>query len=359
MPDDADDLANFAGAVIDDSLDVSCSRVHSSISNEKRELIMHAINELGMSVKEAATFYKVARTTVSSIKQVYYSENGRTSKKTNRGRREPKLSQEQQSTIRDWVDDNCLLTLPELRQGCQRQLNVEVSESTLSRMLRNFHYTVKRTSVVVERVSWPEVIQARMVYATEYLRIMSRRHSLYFVDESGFSCSMRRKVGRALEGERAVVRVPAIRSKNFSLCAAYNINTMFHFEVQGRPYNTANFLIFVRAVTAKFTTEGIINAILIMDNVPFHHSRDIREHIEGSGNQLMFLPPYSPFLNPIENVFNQWKNSVKSARPSNEQELLTAIHSSCDLITPEQCHNYFGHMETFIPMCLNGEDISG
>jgi hypothetical protein len=53
-----------------------------------------------------------------------------------------------------------------------------------------------------------------------------------------------------------------------------------------------------------------------------------------------YLPPYSPFFNPIENMFSQWKNYVKREEPKNNAELLTAMHRGCELITPENCSNY-------------------
>ena len=180
---------------------------------------------------------------------------------------------------------------------------------------------------------------------------------MFFIDETGFNCSMRRRFGRAQRGERAIVHVPAIRSKNFSLCAVYNISSMFSFAVQRRPYNAEHFLGFVRYTIAKFQEQNIVNAILIMDNVPFHHSRSIRAFVEGAGHQIMFLPPYSPFLNPIENAFNQWKDFVKSSQPSDEAALLSSIEASCHRITPEQCQRYFANMETYIPKCLAREEI--
>ncbi len=62
-----------------------------------------------------------------------------------------------------------------------------------------------------------------------------------------------------------------------------------------------------------------------MDNVSFHKSQIISQKFLGAGHRIMFLPPYSPFLNPIENVFAQWKQNVRSTRNSNETELLTIL----------------------------------
>jgi transposase len=346
-------VANIAGS------SVNGRRAYTSISDEKRGLIMHAIDSIGMSVSETARIYQVSRSTVSNIKRIYYAEGQRTAKKIRRGKRAPKLNDDQKNIIRGWIDNDCLLTLLAMKRACQDVFDVCVSQSTLSRVARSFHYTIKQTSILPERASTEAIIQSRVDYAEQYIRIMSRRNQMYFIDESGFNCSMRRRRGRALVGERAVVHVPAIRSKNFSLCAAYNINSMFMFEVRDHSYNTDRFVSFLADIITKFEEEGVRDAILIMDNVSFHHANDVRELVESSGHQLLFLPAYSPFLNPIENVFNQWKHRVKCAQPQCEDELLAAIQTAAMTITPEQCQNYFSHMETFIPRCLNRQEEMG
>jgi transposase len=334
-------------------------RKNAQISNEKRALIMHAIDTLGMSVRDVSQHYQVARSTISSIKRVFYSEGQRTRKKPNRGNTRTLLSAEQKSIILRWLDNDCSMTLPVIRRGCLTHFGINVSESTLSRVLRSFHYTIKRTSTVAERASSQDVIEQRIAYAREYLRIMSRRESIYFVDETGFNCLMRHKTGRAPIGQRAVTHVSAIRAKNFSLCVVYNIASMIHFEVLNRPYNTVNFVGFLEIVMEKFREQVITEAIVIMDNVSFHHSQSVKTIIEGAGHRIMFLPPYSPFLNPIENVFNQWKHWVKCSQPSNEDELFLAIQTGCQAITSQQCRNYYDHMEGFIERCLTGEEIEG
>jgi transposase len=59
-----------------------------------------------------------------------------------------------------------------------------------------------------------------------------------------------------------------------------------------------------------------------MDNVKFHHTVSIKEKILSKGHIVIYLPPYSPFLNPIENLFSQWKQLVRNSSPNNEDELI-------------------------------------
>ena len=88
--------------------------------------------------------------------------------------------------------------------------------------------------------------------------------------------------------------------------------------------------------------KGIINPVFVLDNCRIHHYIGLRVTIEALGLNLMFLPPYSLFLNPIENVFSVWENEVIRAGSKNEQELNEVIQVGkvqrimLDNFTPDQ-----------------------
>ena len=94
-----------------------------------------------------------------------------------------------------------------------------------------------------------------------------------------------------------------------------------------------------------------------MDNVPFHKSTSIRQFIENLGNRLLLLPPYSPFLNLIENMFSKWKQHIRQARPENEAVLFKLIEDGSRLIKPSDCASHYKHMITFLTMCINKQEI--
>jgi transposase len=103
--------------------------------------------------------------------------------------------------------------------------------------------------------------------------------------------------------------------------------------------------------------DGITGAYLIMDKVKFHKTEFVGNLIESHGHHAVFLPPYSPFLNPIEELFSQWKGIVRRSEPNSEDELYIKVHNSSELITPENCANYFKHMERYIIRCLKKDVI--
>lgn len=103
--------------------------------------------------------------------------------------------------------------------------------------------------------------------------------------------------------------------------------------------------------------KNMCDVILIMDNVSFHKTDEVKELITLSGFEYMFLPPYSPFLNPIENMFSKWKEHVRRGNPENEQNLMQLIEDGACLVSNEDTDGYFRNMLSYIPRCLNREEI--
>ena len=178
-----------------------------------------------------------------------------------------------------------------------------------------------------------------------------------YLDESGFQYVMRRNYGRSVLGKRANVIVPKIRSKNISLCASIGLEGVLFFEIMDRPYNGEHFSQFIDQLLAALEALNKHEITIVMDSVRFHKGSEIAEIIQAKGHRLMFLPPYSPFLNPIEEVFAKWKHLVRMAKCMNEDELFDAIHSASGSITANDCSGYYSHMNQYIAKCLLREPI--
>ena len=94
-----------------------------------------------------------------------------------------------------------------------------------------------------------------------------------------------------------------------------------------------------------------------MDNVAFHKTNDVRYFISNSGHRLLLLSSYSPFLNPIEEVFNQLKLEVKRQTPNKHADLLKCIELSQMLVNEDNCQNYIRHSKSYFFSCLRKEQI--
>jgi transposase len=202
-------------------------------------------------------------------------------------------------------------------------------------------------------------IAKRAEYCNEFMRLLSSvgAEQFFFADEVGFSVNMRSTRGRSLRGTSAVHVIPALRTRNISVCCAMNTRGILHYSTKTSAYNTQTFCDFLRELLAKLTQKRIERGVIVLDNVPFHHSTDAKRVFEGTDHTMIYLPPYSPFLNPIENMFSKWKEGVKKSRPQNEDELMRLITEGSTLITEDNCQSFFRGMIGYIHRGILGDSI--
>jgi hypothetical protein len=150
---------------------------------------------------------------------------------------------------------------------------------TIARSLKAFNFTLKRFSLIPARRNDQLAIEQRYAYASLYLNMLTtvEEKHIYFIDEAGFNISMRVRRGRSLVGTRAVRIVRNIRSRNITLCCAIGKEGILNYETSQGSYNTDKFFEFVRNTIDVIRSKNIQNAILIMDNVPFHKSERIQQ----------------------------------------------------------------------------------
>lgn len=106
------------------------------------------------------------------------------------------------------------------------------------------------------------------------------------------------------------------------------------------PMDGECFLAWVEQMLAPAMTPG---AVVVMDNLPAHKVAGVREAIEAVGATLLYLPPYSPDFNPIENGFAKLKAHVRKAAARTIKTLETAAENALKLFTPEHCAAFFAH----------------
>ena len=131
------------------------------------------------------------------------------------------------------------------------------------------------------------------------------------MDESGFSISMTRLRSRAPRGKRAYGKVPRNRGKNQTLIASVSLEGAMGecMCIEGAT-DKAVFEAYVEKALAPSLHEG---QVVVLDGLGAHRTARVRELIEGRGCELLFLPSYSPDLNPIEEAFSKIKNMVRKA----------------------------------------------
>ncbi len=149
---------------------------------------------------------------------------------------------------------------------------------------------------------------------------------------------MARRHGRALRGERLRCSVPHGHWKTTTFVGALRLSGMTAPMVLDGPMNGAWFLAYVQQVLVPTLKPG---DIVVMDNLPAHKSAPVMDAITAVGAKLMFLPPYSPDLNPIENAFAKLKALLRKAAARTIDQLWDAIAQIIQTYSKAECTNYF------------------
>lgn len=164
---------------------------------------------------------------------------------------------------------------------------------------------------------------------------------LVFIDESGFHTSMTRLRARAPRGERAYGKVPRNRGKNQTLIASLTLRGGMgaSMSIEGATDSEA-FEAYVERLLAPTLTEG---QVVVLDNLGAHRTQRVRELVEARGADLLFLPSYSPDLNPIEEAFSKIKQIVRKAGARTREALVEAIALAISAVTLEDVGGWFVH----------------
>ena len=200
----------------------------------------------------------------------------------------------------------------------------------------------------------PDHAQKKTAHATEQDRpdILKRREEwfdgqldldperLVFIDETWASTNMARRHGRCRRGERLRSGVPHGHWKTTTLVAGLRRTGMVAPMVLDGPINRDAFVAYVRQVLVPVLSPG---DIVIMDNLSSHKAPAARDAIEAAGARLLFLPPYSPDFNPIEQAFSKLKAHLRKAAERTIHGLREAIGRILDLYSPQECANYFAN----------------
>ena len=186
------------------------------------------------------------------------------------------------------------------------EFGINDSVSTIGKSLSKFYLSLKCLVNVPVRRNCETTIQKRSEYAKIFkdLETTVRHENFISIDEVGFSVVYRPKRGRLPSGQSVYCYFSAARSRNISVVAAVNKSGVILSKIHERALNGESFKTFLIELKSLCNHSSIENPIFNMENARIYHYRGPAELIESENLVIRYLPPYSPFLNPIENVFS-------------------------------------------------------
>ncbi|HEX8125165.1 MAG TPA: IS630 family transposase [Allosphingosinicella sp.] len=210
----------------------------------------------------------------------------------------------------------------------------EVSHSTVWSLLRSAGFSFKKTLFAVEQLR-PAVARRREQWRKYQGRLDPRR--LVFIDETWAKTNMTPIRGWSRRGEKLVARAPFGRWRTLTFLAALRHDRIDAPCVLDGPINGQLFTAWVEQFLVPTLTPG---DIVIMDNLGSHKGKAVRKAIRAAGAKLFFLPPYSPDLNPIEQVFAKLKLLLRKAAERSVDATWKRIGTLLDAFPPHECANY-------------------
>jgi transposase len=163
---------------------------------------------------------------------------------------------------------------------------------------------------------------------------------LVFIDETWASTKMTRSRGRSPRGQRLVMPVPHGHWKTTTFVAALRIGELTAPTVVDGAINGELFEAYVRQQLVPTLVPG---DVVVMDNLAVHKRAGVRRAIEEAGCRLLFLPPYSPDFNPIEQAFAKLKALLRKAEERTVEGLWHLLGRLQDEFGAAECRNYLRH----------------
>jgi transposase len=185
-----------------------------------------------------------------------------------------------------------------------------------------------RADIAERRRSWKRGRQPRM---------RQEPHRLVFIDETATTTKMTRLRGRARRGQRLRARAPFGHWTTQTFIAALRHDGLTAPWIIDAPMNRAIFEAYVETQLAPTLEPG---DVVILDNLASHKSEKAKAILKERGAWFLFLPPYSPDLNPIEMAFAKLKAHLRRIKARTIDALWRAVGDICTLYTPEECRDY-------------------
>lgn len=326
-------------------------------SNERRKLLCEMVFDKNMSIKEACKVLDINYKTGHSICRVFLDEE-RSDRKNITGKKRT-FDRNYQAKIINYFEqfpDATLSACKNFLQSARENDELIPSIATIDRILKRSKISFKTVSIVPEQRNSASTIDLRKQFAMRFTRFEGLGANFVYLDEFGCKMSMRRSKARSRIGTAATITTPGRRGNNLSVCAAIDSNGPIHFLAKFHAFNQDQYQLFLRELNEKL--DICKRNILIMDNASFHKTIAVRELVKRELKlEILYLPPYSPMLNPIEECFSKVENFIKTARCNSDLSLLESVKSAFDSVTAANCASWCRHSKQFFPQCINERPI--
>jgi len=307
-------------------------------SHDLRQRILNY--SLTHPLRETARIFQVSPSTVQALRRLF-CETGALEPRPPGAARPRAVSAEGELFLQSLLCDTVDLTLAELCERYTATYGVPVSLATLHATLKRLKLTRKRKTTYDPKQNTPET-QADTDRYHQQVDSIPLDQRLY-LDETGSRLNMTLPYGRAPQGERVVDEKPVSPGETVNVVAVLSQEGLEgQFCYQGE-LTAQRFVAYLQVYLLPLLLTG--NKTLILDPHPVHRAHLVQAFLEQHHIRYLYLPPYSPELNPIEEAWSKCKQFLKRFKARTLDRLLEALRQLPKVITQEDAQGYFQHAE--------------
>jgi transposase len=305
--------------------------------NELRSRVLEAYQRGEGAMRTLAARFKVSFHFVSQLIK-RFRQTGRIDPKPAGGGNRSVIDKAGEKVLRQWLAERADLTLWQLCARYEEKMGVTVSISAMSRALRRMGISRKKKTLYDPKRQTANVA----LRTNEYFAKLSQldQKQLIFIDEMGATQNLVSHYGRAQIGQRAFGPKPSARGQRINTIGALSSDGLEATMCFEGTLTSAVFLVFLTQFMLPVLKPG---QTLILDNASPHCQTEVTTLLNKAGVSVIYLPPYSPHLNPIELCWSKVKNFLKRAQARTKETLSQALQEALTQITKEDSDAWFRH----------------
>lgn len=293
------------------------------------------------TIRETAKVFSVSPDTVHLLRKLFMETGSLNPRK--RSSEYPRLiTSTGEIYLQLLLEKEVDLTLEELCNRYEDTFGIRVSIGTMYNTLERLNITRKKKTFSDPKKSTDEVKAKKEIYDKKLETIAPEKR--FYLDETGTCLNMSPLYGRSYQGERAYDKRPTHPGKRVNTIA---ILTTEGIKAQYNFIGSLNAKLFIYYLAMFVLPILIDRQTLIMDNHPVHRAESVQNYLNQNNIKFLYLPPYSPDLNPIEEAFSKFKQYIKKQKARTVDTLLNVIKKAVNIITPHDVNGYFNHAAEF------------
>jgi len=312
----------------------------NALSNDLRQRILsYALNH---SVRKTAEIFNVSPDTVQRLKQLYY-ETGGIEPRAPHAVHAHAVSPEGELYLQALLLDKPDLTLGELCDNYEEAYGVRVGVTTMHETLKRLRCSYKKKTFYDPKKDSDQNKDERLNYINQLEGVDPE--SRVYLDEMGCALNLNLEYGRSRLGEPVYDKNPTKPGGTLNTAAILTENGIESVSTYRGNLTAKRFIEYLEIYVLDVLLTG---KVLLMDNHPAHCAKCVQKFLDGYGVSYIYLPAYSPELNPIEEALSKIKHFVRKHKPRTFEAIYHVLKSAVKTVTQDDVIGYVNHSEEFL-----------